>query len=357
MAEGEKPDDSEKTEEPTQKKLDDARKRGQVPLSREMNTWLMLLGGTLILAAFMPKMIVDLTVLMRTFLEQAHALPGIPGGFKVVLGQTLFEILKIMAVPLLALMTIAFLGPFVQVGPIFSAETIKPKLSKISVFAGFGRLFSKKALMEFLKGLMKIAIVSAVATALIIPFYDSVDHFVGLPLEIFGGELHRLVIRMMGGVMLVLLIVAIIDVIFQRQQFYKDMRMTQQEVKDEYRQSEGDPHVKGRLRQLRQERARQRMMQQVPDADVVITNPTHYAVALKYNPDEQPAPVCIAKGVENVALRIREVAGEHGIEIVENPPLARTLHATVELDEMIPEEQYKAVAEIISFVFKKRGKL
>jgi len=166
-----------------------------------------------------------------------------------------------------------------------------------------------------------------------------------------------LIVRLMVGVLVIMLVVAVIDVMFQRFEHYKKMRMTKQELKDEYKQTEGDPHVKARLRQLRSERARQRMMQAVPEADVVITNPTHYSVALKYDPDEMEAPLCVAKGVDAVALRIREVAKEHDIELYENPPLARTLFDTVDIDETIPTEHYQAVAEVISYVFKRKGRL
>jgi flagellar biosynthetic protein FlhB len=170
-------------------------------------------------------------------------------------------------------------------------------------------------------------------------------------------ELYALVMRLLTGMLVVLLVIAIADVVYQRMEHYKKMRMTKQEVKDEYRQSEGDPHVRARLRQLRAEKARQRMMQAVPQADVVITNPTHYAIALKYKPEEMDAPVCVAKGTDEVALRIREIAKEHDIVIYEAPPLARVLFDVVELDEMVPAEHYKAVAEVISYVFKLKGRM
>jgi flagellar biosynthetic protein FlhB len=153
-----------------------------------------------------------------------------------------------------------------------------------------------------------------------------------------------------------MMVIAVMDVVYQRHEYFKKMRMTKQELKDEYKQTEGDPMVKGRLRQLRAEKARQRMMQAVPTADVVITNPTHFSIALKYDPGEMNAPVCVAKGVDDLALRIREVAKEHEIIIVENPPLARVLFDTVEVDEMIPQEHFKAVAEVISYVYRIKGK-
>ena len=180
---------------------------------------------------------------------------------------------------------------------------------------------------------------------------------IGLPLPLMMEELSSLVLRLMSGILVVLLVVAVIDLIYQRYEHYKKMRMTKQELKDEYKQTEGDPQVRAKLRQLRQEKARARMMQAVPEADVVITNPTHYSLALKYDPDERDAPVLVAKGIDEVAMRIREVAKEHDIPLFENKPLARVLYDTVELDEMIPPEHYQAVAEVISYIFKLRGEL
>ena len=169
---------------------------------------------------------------------------------------------------------------------------------------------------------------------------------------------------MVGGIINVfvgssagMLAISVADVIYQRWEFSKQMKMTKQELKDEYKQTEGDPYVKGRLKQLRMEKARQRMMQAVPKADVIITNPTHYSIALKYDPDDKPAPVVIAKGIDEVALRIREVAKEHNVVLYENRPLARSLFDTVEIDQMVPEELFKAVAEVISFVYKQKGKI
>ena len=210
--------------------------------------------------------------------------------------------------------------------------------------------------MEFAKGLLKIAMVGVVGTVILMPYFGQMEHMVGLPLSLLMAELETLVIRVMIGVLIVLVIIAVADLVYQRHEHYKKMRMTKQEVKDEYKQTEGDPHVKARLRQLRAEKSRQRMMQAVPEADVVITNPTHYSIALKYDPDEMDAPVCVAKGVDELALRIREVAKTHDIILYENKPLARSLYDVVEIDEVIPIEQYKAVAEVISYVVKTRGR-
>ena len=357
MAEGEQEDETQKTEEPTPKKLEESRKKGQVALSREINNWVMLFVGTIVILAIGPSALSALTEHMKSYIERAHLMPSIPGGFGFLLGDTFWATLGILALPLIILMIAAFLAPFMQIGPLFAPEVIKPDISKISPMQGFKRLFSMKSIMEFVKGIFKIGIIGVVGTILLFPFYANVDHMIGLPLPLMMEELSSLVLRLMSGILVVLLVVAVIDLIYQRYEHYKKMRMTKQELKDEYKQTEGDPQVRAKLRQLRQEKARARMMQAVPEADVVITNPTHYSLALKYDPDEMDAPVLVAKGIDEVAMRIREVAKEHDIPLFENKPLARVLYDTVELDEMIPPEHYQAVAEVISYIFKLRGEL
>ena len=357
MAEGEQADDAQKTEDPTPKKIEESRKKGQVALSREINNWVMLFAGTILIAALASTVLGDLSAIMRTFIENSHALPGDAGGLGKILKITFFEVLKTLALPLIILMLAAFLSPFVQVGPLFAPEAVKPDISKISIFQGFKRLFSVRSLTEFAKGIFKIAAVGVVGTLIILPFFGQIEHLVGLPMPLVMKELQSLVIWLMIGVLIVVLIIAVADLVYQRYDNTKKMRMTKQEVKDEYKQTEGDPHVKARLRQLRMERGRQRMMQAVPDADVVITNPTHYSIALKYDSETMEAPVCVAKGADELALRIRETAKEHGVELYENKPLARSLYDVVEVDEIIPLEFYQAVAEVISFVFKRKGKL
>lgn len=357
MAEGEESDDSQKTEEPTAKKLEESRRKGQVAMSRELGNWIMLTAGTIVIATVSGPMLSDLGLHLRAYLEHAHDLPGPPGGFRIVLGDGFLQVLKALALPLTIFMIAAFIGPFAQVGPLFSPEVIKPDFSKVSPMAGFKRLFSMRSLVEFVKGLLKIGLVSLVGILILTPYFGTVDHMVGLPVATMLIEIQTLVVKMMIGVLVALLILAIADVVYQRMEYAKRMRMTRQEMKDEYRQTEGDPQIKARLRQLRAEKARKRMMQAVPTADVVVTNPTHFAVALKYDPASMAAPVCVAKGADAVALRIREIATENKVEIVENPPLARTLFDAVEIDQAIPEALYKAVAEVISFVFQKQGKL
>ena len=357
MSDGEQSDDSQKTEEPTPKKLEESRKKGQVALSREVNNWVMLFAGTIVILAIGPGSMSALTAHMKSYIEKAHLMPSIPGGFGVILGDTFWAVLGILTLPLIVLMIAAFLAPFLQIGPLFSAEIIKPDFSKVSPAAGFKRLFSLRSIMEFVKGILKIGIIGFIGTLLLTPFYGSIDHMIGLPVPLMMNEMASLVLRLMSGILVVLLVVAVADLVYQRYEHYKKMRMTKQELKDEYKQTEGDPHVRAKLRQLRQEKASARMMQAVPEADVIITNPTHYSLALKYNPEEMDAPVLVAKGVDDVAMRIREVAKEHDIPLYENKPLARALFDTVELDEVIPTEHYQAVAEVISYIFQLKGKL
>jgi flagellar biosynthetic protein FlhB len=317
----------------------------------------MLLTGTIIILAISGGLVSDLGQSLRLYLEQSHAMPGVPGGFHAVLGGAFSETMKILLLPLLLLMLAAFLGPFLQIGPLFAPEIIKPDLSKISLIMGWKRLFSMRAIMEFFKGLLKISIVGLVSFLLLYPYFSSIDHMVGLPIIIMMEDMKALVLRMLAGTLIVFLVVAVIDLLYQRAEHIKKLRMSRHDLKEEYRQTEGDPQIKAKLRQLRSEKARQRMMANVPTADVVITNPTHYAIALKYDPDTMEAPLCVAKGVDQIALRIREIAKENDVSIVENKPLARALYDAVEIDETIPTEHYRAVAQIISFVFRQKGKI
>ena len=349
-------DDAQKTEEPTPKKIEETRKKGQVALSREVNNWGMLFAATLIVAAISPYFFASLNTTLISYLEHAGDMTNERGVvFALLEGGR--QVLLALALPFLFLLIAAFLFPFLQVGPLFAPEAIKPDISKISPIQGFKRLFSVRSLMEFAKGILKIFMIGVVCVIIIYPYFDNFEHMVGLPMPLLLDELQTLITRLLLGVLIVMIVIAVIDLVFQRQQHHQKLRMTKQEVKDEYKQTEGDPHVKAKLRQLRTERARRRMMQNVPQADVVITNPTHYSIALKYDPELMDAPLCVAKGIDQVALRIREVAKEHDIELFENKPLARSLYDTVEVDEIIPAEHYKAVAEVISYVFKLKGKL
>lgn len=348
-------DDSSKTEDPTQKKLDEARKKGQVPQSKEVNSWITLLAATLLIGTATGGLFINFEQFLKVFLEQPHLMGS--GGIGSVLSQTMIKTLGFIAVPMIVLFVAALIGPFAQVGFMVAPEVLKMDFSKVSPMKGAKRLFSMKSIVEFIKSLLKIVAIGWVGYILVAPYFPTIEHTMNQPVSEILHNLYAMTMRMLVGMMVALLIIALADLLYQRWDFNKSMRMTKQELKDEYKQTEGDPHVKGKLKQLRFEKSRQRMMQAVPKADVIITNPTHFAVALKYNPDEMDAPTVVAKGVDDVALRIRELGKENNVEIVENPPLARSLYADVELEQAIPPELFKAVAEVISYVFQKRGKL
>lgn len=352
----EEQDDSQKTEEPTQKRLDDAREKGQVASSREINHWFMILGATLLVTVFAPQMAIDLGRLMLPFIEQPEAIPTDLDHLRRVLLWTGGGLILALVLPLVVMIAAALASGVVQHGFVFSVEQITPKLEKISPLAGVKRLFSMKSIAEFVKGLLKLAIVGAVAAMLLWPIGQELEALVTLEMAQLLMEVKSLSGRLLVGVLSVMTLIAGLDFLYQKFEHLKKLRMSRQELKDEFKQTEGDPIVKSRLRQIRMERARRRMMAAVPESDVVITNPTHFAVALKYEFGGVGAPRVVAKGADQVAFRIREIARENDVPVVENPPLARALHASVELDEEIPPEHYKAVAEVIGYVMRLKGR-
>jgi flagellar biosynthetic protein FlhB len=350
-------DKSQKTEEPTQKKLDDSRKKGEIAISREVSHWFMILAATIIVALMAPSLSTDVKLVLQKFLAMPHAMPVEKGNIAMIIGDVAAEVGYIMIIPVILFVAAAFGSAVVQGGLIVAVERITPKLDRASPLAGMKRLFSLKSVVEFIKGILKITIVGAVATMLVLPYFEGLEQLVMMEMTGAASVLHSLVSRLLVGVLAVVTVIAVTDFLYQRFEHMKQMRMSHQEIKDEFKQTEGDPMIKGRLRQIRQERARQRMAAAVPEASVVITNPTHFAVALKYELDEMDAPVLLAKGQDFLALKIREIAEEHGIPIIENPPIARALYAGVEVDQEIPPEHFKAVAEIIGYVFRLKGKM
>jgi flagellar biosynthesis protein FlhB len=348
-------DTDDKTEDPTQKRLEDAHGRGDVAKSQEVNTWFVIAGGTLVLSTFSGSMGGGILVPMRNLVANSWMIHA-DGAALLSLGQTLgIAVLGAIGVPLLMLMLAAIAGNMIQHRLVWSAEQLKPKFSKVSPGAGLKRIFGKQAAANFAKGLFKLIALGAVMMMVLWPERIRLESFLRFDPDAILGVTTGLVLHLMGAVVAMLAAVAIADYFFQYRQWYERQKMSLQEIKDEFKQSEGDPHIKGRIRQLRQQRMKKRMMAAVPKASVIITNPTHYSVALSYDRG-MSAPVCVAKGVDNIAFKIREVAKEHDIPIVENVPLARALYATVDIDEEIPVEHYHAVAEIIGYVMGlKRG--
>ena len=346
-------DNTERTEDPTQKRIDEAIKRGDVAKSGEVNTWFIIAGGTFILTTFSGNMASGLMTTMRGLLANAHDL-RVDGRSLLRLGeQVSLETLAAVAIPFLLMALAALGGNLVQHKFIWSVESLAPKLSRISPGAGFKRMFSAQGVANLVKGLIKLIVIGAIMTALLWPERERIQASVWTdPLSLMD-LIKSLSVKMLGAVVAVLAVVAAADYLFQYRQWYERQKMTLRDMKEEFKQTEGDPTIKGKLKQMRQARSRKRMIAAVPKATVIITNPTHYAVALQYERG-MDAPVCVAKGVDDLALKIREVGGEHSVPIVENPPLARALHATVEVDQPIAAEHYKAVAEVIGYVMRLR---
>ena len=348
-------DAAEKTEDPTQKRLDDAHDRGDVAKSQEVNTWFMIAGrhaGAVDLFRIDRRRHPDAAAQpCRQFLDDPRRRPR-PAGAGA---DPRNSVIAALGVPLLLLMIAAIAGNMVQHRLVWSGKSLKPKLSKISPLAGVKRVFGKQAAANFAKGLFKVAALGAVMTAILWPERHRLDAMIRFDPAAIPGVTTSLTLQLLGAVVAMLALVAIADYFFQYRQWFERQKMSLREMKEEFKQSEGDPHIKGRIRQLRHARMKKRMMAAVPKASVIITNPTHYAVALSYERG-MSAPVCVAKGVDTIALKIREVAKAHDIPIVENVPLARALHATVQIDDEIPVEHYHAVAEIIGYVMGlKRG--
>ena len=355
MAESE--DDSSKTEEPSQKKLDEAREKGQIASSRELNHFFMMGSFLFFIAAMMPTTMMDAMKLLSPYITKPDDIDMGPGGLVLTMRHVLTGMLLLLLLPFLITFVGALAPAVLQRKIHFTTEHIKPKFSKLNPMAGFGRIFGFKAMIEFVKNLSKVFAIGAIAAMVALPYRNQ------LPQLLHAAHRYTILqysqtiaIKVLIGICLFLFLLGIVDYVYQHFQIRKSLRMSKHELKDEYKQQEGDPHVKGKLRQIRRERAKKRMMANVPKADVIITNPTHFAVALKYDPKTMQAPVMLAKGADEVAARIREKAGEHRIPIIRNPPLARVLYDTTEIDDEIPFEHYQAVAKIIGYIYKLKGK-
>jgi flagellar biosynthesis protein FlhB len=350
MAEGAEDDD--KTEEPTQKRIDDARKRGEIVYSTEVSTAFSLFAVTMIVAFMAAPMAADIGTAMRGALSNAHQLPTDGRALMSLYGAIGLKMLAVCGLAALALAAAGVASRFVQDQPVWSAKRLEPKLDRINPFDGAKRVFGPQAAGTFAKTLLKLALVGAAVAWALWPRDGTLSVLPTLDVGALAPLMRERTLSLLIACTVAAVGIAIIDYIFVRQAHYKRLRMTRQEMKQEFRESEGDPLVRAKLRQIRQERAKKRMMSAVPNATVIITNPTHYAVALKYDREESPAPVCVAKGVNEVALRIREVGAENGVAIIEDPPLARALYATAEIDEAIPREHFEAVAKVIGYVLR-----
>ncbi|MDB2414475.1 flagellar biosynthesis protein FlhB [Rickettsiales bacterium] len=352
----EEQDDSQKTEEPTQKRLDDAVKKGQVPSSREVNSFFILLIFSLLIAVGLPPIMKNISIKLHRYISEPHLIDVSSYSVPQFSSELLIDILIIMATPLAIVIIAIFIAGIIQHGLLFSTESLGFKLERISPLQGIKRIFSLKSFVEFLKGIFKIALVGVIIFIAAYPEFEKFKILHSLSIIDIMLFLGTLATRVMIGICIFIALVAAVDFVYQKYEYIKSLRMSKQDIKEEFKQTEGNPEVKAKLREIRAERARNRMMSEVPNADVVLTNPTHYSVALKYDEKINNAPVLIAKGQDLIALKIREIAKENDIPIVENPPLTRALFSSVELDQEIPLEHYNAVAEVIKYVYKLKGK-
>ncbi len=345
-------DKDQKTQEPTEKRLEDSRLKGDVASAPEMRHAAMFAAALVVTGGMGTHALASLGPLLTGLWGNADQFALSPGGgqdFAIGIAARLGAALG----PLIgAMFGFAVLGGLMQGRPVLTWSRVAPKWNKLNPFAGFKRLFGMRALVEFAKTVAKLCAICGVAFWVVWPRAAGIDQFVGADPWAIGAAAKGIVGDMLRSIAVLVGALALFDFVYQRRAFMKRMRMSLQEVKDEHKEQEGDPKIKGKIRQLQMQRAKRRMMAAVPGASVVITNPTHYAVALKYDHGAMAAPVVVAKGVDAVALKIREIATEAGVPIVENRPLARALHAAAEIDQPIPTEHYAAVAEVISYVMR-----
>ena len=345
-------DDESKTLDPTDKKLETARKKGDVPMAPEMRHAVMFVAALVVMGGLGIQTMRSIGAILVRLWGGADEFPMEPQGAQAfatgLLGAVAMALLPILG----ALFAFAILGGLLQGRPMIARSRVVPKWSKLNPASGFRKMFGKQSLVTFGGTLAKLLMVGAIAASIAWPQAAGIDRLVGADPRAAGAAASGIVLAMLRPIATLVGALAVFDFVWQRLAFLKRMRMSLQEVKDEHKESDGDPKIKAKIRSLQMQRARGRMMAKVPEASVVITNPTHYAIALKYDHGAMAAPIVLAKGVDAVALRIREAATLAAIPIVENRPLARALYGSAELDRPIPVEHYAAVAEIISYVLR-----
>ena len=352
----------EKTEEPTSKKLDDARKEGQVAKSKEIGNAFSLLALFLVMKLYLGIMGTRFIEVFSAVYQQIPDVSKMYNGdlpvasLHVLIRGMMLQILVIMAPVLLIGVAIAIICDVAQVKWKPTTKPLKPKFSKLNPMKGFGRIFSPNSLVELLKSVLKLALIGYMVYSYLKDKVSNIFLLYDITLNQAIGMIGEIVVDLGIRIAAIYMIIAFLDFGYKKWKFHEDMKMTKQEVKDEYKNQEGDPQIKGKQKQRMREASMRRMMQQLPEADVVITNPTHYAVAIKYDPEKYDAPYVLAKGENYLAQRIKDVAKENHIEIVENKPLARMLYANVDIGGLIPPELYQAVAEVLAFVYHLKGK-
>ena len=353
----------EKTEEPTSKKLEDARKEGQVAKSKEIANAFGLLSLFLVMKLYLGTMGIRFLELFSAVYDQIPSVAKMYNGnlpvasMQVLIRSMMLRLLLILAPILLVGVAVAFVCDVVQVQWKPTTKPLKPKFSKLNPVKGFGRMFSANSIIELIKSILKLGLIGYMVYSYLKDRVSDIFLLYDITLNQAIGLIGEIVVDLGIRIAAVYMVIAFLDFGYQKWKFKQDMKMTKQEVKDEYKNQEGDPQIKGKQKQRMREASMRRMMQQLPEADVVITNPTHYAVAIKYDADKYDAPYVLAKGENYLAQRIKDVAKENDIEIVENKPLARMLYANVEVGGFVPPELYQAVAEVLAFVYHLKGKV
>ena len=343
-------DAASKTEEPTPRKLQQARDRGEVVKTPDLASLMSMCAAASVIIMGGGGLCRNLVTALTPFIAAPEAVDFSNNGGMQVFRAGVMAVAPFMGAVILAACAAGVFGNVIQTGLIFSPERLQPDLSKLNPMEGLKRIISIDGLMQFFKSLVKVALTALLAYWVVRPHLNELENLAGMDPMAMLAFSADLVKRLFFAVAGFLLVVAGADWMWQRQRFMQRMRMSKEEVKEDFKQSEGDPHVKARQKQLRVERSRRRMMAQVAKATVVVMNPTHYAVALMYDTAEAPAPLCVAKGLDSLALKIRAVAEEAGVPVLEDPPLARALYAAVEIDDIIPPAHYEAVAKIVGFI-------
>ncbi len=355
MANEDNSDNSQKTEPPTPRRLERARREGQVPISRELRSWLLLASACAVLVFAAGPLSRFFLRISTGFIEKTHEFSAAPATVLRIVRDLVLDVGILLALPFGVFLFIVVAANIVQVGPLWASKKLRIYGSSINPITGLKQKLSSNNLVEFLKSLFKIALVFIVGFWAIFPSLELVADLPNWDTALLMPLVQEKLGMVLLAVLMAYLVLVLLDVAWQRYITYERLKMTRREVMDERRQTEGSPEVRQRIARLRRERGRAVLSQAMRQADVVITNPTHYAVALAYKPAEHEAPVVVAKGLDFLAQRIRELALDLGIPIVEDPPLARVLYANTRLDEPIPPDYYQAVAEIISYIWNSRG--
>ena len=349
-------DDQEKTEEPTARRLEKAREEGNVARSTEISSVMLLVIATVVMLQFGGWMYSNLEHLFETFFANSGQALTVQENAMQYLQMATWYGLTIMSPLLIGLFIVAILVNVAQTGVVFAPKVLEAKGSRLSPLKGLKKIFSMRGIVELVKGFSKIFLIGLIIYFTLNNEIRNIVSFLILPIGEIMQESGGYILTIMTRILVALVILSIMDAAYTRYQHRKDLRMTKQEVKDEYKQMEGDPHMKGKRKEAAAKMRSKRLDHAVLSSEVVVTNPTHYAVALHYDPDQSEAPIIRAKGMRNRALKIREFAREYDVPIIENPPVARALFAAADEDEFVPPELYKAVAEILAYVYRLNSK-